>query len=132
MSSQPAAYILRIARDEVERQLYVRKSFYVGIRRDWSRGSKVLFVRKAESFIGSAVLDRIAALDELDEDEKKLCFENNWYGKMLFAKVTRFHPHVPVRDTVIAGQNTLVLHGAEISIEDASKIEALASSRITT
>ena len=132
MSGQPAAYILRIARDEVERQLYVRKSFYVGIRRDWSRGSKVLFVRKAESFIGSAVLDRIAALDELDEDEKKLCLENNWYGKMLFAKVTRFHPPVPIQDTPVAGQNMLVLHGAEISSEDASKIEALASSRITT
>lgn len=129
---QTSCYILRIQRDELGRQLYAGKSLYVGIKRDWSRGTKILFVRKADAFIGSGAIDRIVDLDEMGEGERKLCLENNWYGKLLFAKLTRFRPAVPVQDTPAAGQNPLTLHGASIAGVDVSKIEALAPVRIIT
>ena len=122
------SYILRLQRDEHERQLYAKRSLYVGIRRDWSRGTQILFAKK-DMFVGSGVVDRVAGLDELDEDEKKLCLENNWYAKITFGKLVRFHPAVPVQDTPARGLNQLALHGAEM---DASAITALAKSKITT
>lgn len=131
MLDQSPSYILRIQKDELERQLFSLRTFYVGIRRDWSHGTLVLFVRK-DGFIGSGVIERIVALDGLEDWERKLCLENNWYGKLLFAKLTRFRPAVPVQDTPAAGQNPLMLHGASIASADVSKIEALAPVRIIT
>jgi hypothetical protein len=126
-------YILRIPRDDAERQLYARDSLYVGIRREWSYGTKVLFVRKVgndDAFIGSGIIDKIIMLGELTEEEKKLCLENNWYCKLLFGMVARFHPSVPVKDTPAAGENSLVLHGAIVSTTNFSKIEKLARAKI--
>lgn len=128
--SEPSGYILRIHRDEFEeRQLFVRRAFYVSVRREWSRGTKVLFVRK-DAFVGSGVIDRFVGIDGLEEPEKKLCLENNWYGKIVFAMLARFHPPVPVQDTPAAGQNPLALHGASIAGSDVLQIERLAPARI--
>jgi hypothetical protein len=121
-------YILRLQRDEHERQLYAKRSLYVGIRRDWGRGTQILFAKK-DSFIGSGVIDRVVDLEDMNEDEKKLCLENNWYAKIVFAKLARFYPPVPVQDTPAKGLNQLALHGAEV---DASAVIALARARITT
>ena len=121
-------YILRLQRDEHERQLYAKRSLYVGIRRDWGRGTQILFAKK-DAFVGSGIVDRVAGLDELDEDEKKLCLENNWYAKITFGKLVRFYPPVPVQDTPARDMNPLALHGAEV---DAPAIVALARARITT
>ena len=127
---EPASYILRIHRDELEeRQLFSRRAFYVSVRRDWSRGTKVLFVRK-DAFIGSGVIDRFVGIDGLEELEKKLCLENNWYGKIVFAMLARFVPSVPVQDTPVAGQNPIALHGASMPGSDALQIERLAHARI--
>ena len=126
MSDEPSGYILRI-KDELERQLLVRHSFYVGIRRDWSRGTRVLFVKK-DAFVGSGVIDRFIAIDGLEEPEKKLCLDNNWYGKIVFEKLARFVPAIPVQDTPVAGQNPLALHGAGIA--NILQIERSASARI--
>lgn len=128
--SEPLGYILRIHRDELEeRQLFSRHAFYVSVRRDWLRGTKVLFVRK-DAFVGSGVIDRFVGLNGLEEPEKKLCLENNWYGKIVFAMLARFVPSVPVQDTPAAGQNPLALHGASMPGPDALQIERLAPSRI--
>ena len=128
--SEPAGYILRIHRDELEeRQLLVRRAFYVSVRRDWSRGTKVLFVRK-DAFVGSGVIDRFVGIDGLEEPEKELCLENNWYGKIVFAMLARFVPSVLVQDTPLAGQNPLSLHGANLSGPDALQVERLAPARI--
>jgi hypothetical protein len=127
--SEPTGYILRIQRDELERQLFGRRAFYVNISRDWSRGTIVLFVKK-DSFICSGVIDRFVATDALEEWERKLCAENNWYGKILFARLARFVPAVPVQDTPAAGQNPLALHGASVSFHDAAKIEGMPAGRI--
>ena len=128
--SEPTGYILRIYRDELEeRQLFGRHTFYVSVRRDWSRGKKVLFVRK-DAFVGSGVIDRFVGIDGLEEPEKELCLENNWYGKIVFAMLARFVPSVLVQDTPVAGQNSLALHGANLSGPDALQIERLATARI--
>jgi hypothetical protein len=123
------SYILRVQKDELEKRLFSLRTFYVGIRRDWSHGTLVLFVRK-DAFIGSGVIERIVALDELEDWERKLCLENNWYGKIVFSKLTRFQPAVLVHDTSAAGQNPSVLHGASISRSDALQIERLIPARI--
>jgi hypothetical protein len=129
MPDEPPSYILRIQNDELERQLFGRRAFYVGITRDWSRGTRVLFVRK-DAFAGSGVIDRFIATDGLEEWERKLCAENNWYGKIVFSRLTRLLPAVPVQDTPAAGQNPLALHGASISNSEAVQIEESASARI--
>ncbi|HKZ62481.1 MAG TPA: hypothetical protein VJZ68_08735 [Nitrososphaera sp.] len=129
MSGEPPSYILRISREELERQLFIKHSFYVGIKRDWSQGTRVLFVRK-DAFAGSGVIERFVALDGLEEQEKNLCLENNWYGKIVFSKLVRFQPAVPVQNTPAAGENPLALHGASISRPDAMQIEGLAPARI--
>lgn len=129
LSDEPPSFILRIQKDELERQLFSLHTFYVGIRRDWSRGTRVLFVRK-DAFTGSGTIDRVVALDDLEEYERKLCIENNWYAKLTFARLARFLPAVPVQDTPAAGQNPLALHGATISNAEALQIEGLAPARI--
>jgi hypothetical protein len=88
-----------------------------------------LFIRKA-AFIGSGIIDRFVSPIELREDEKKICLENNCYGKIEFARLVRFYPTVAVEDTPVAGQNTLGLHGASLPRSDALQIERLARVRL--
>lgn len=128
--SNRSAYILRIARPEAEAQLFMRRWLYVGVRRDWSRGTKILFARKADSFIASGAIGKVAALDELDPAEKELCIQNNWFAKMFFEKLTRFYPEVRVRETILANINPVTLHGSQASVDDVAEIEARALCRI--
>jgi hypothetical protein len=130
LSDEPPSYILRI-KEELERQLFARRSIYVGISRDWSPGTAVLFVKK-DAFTGSGVVDRFVAIDDLQEQERKICIENNWYGKIVFERLVRFIPAIPVQDTPVAGQNLLALHGATISSSEALQIEGLALAKIIT
>ena len=129
VDSEAASYILRIQRDELERQLYGQRILYVSIKRDWLRSTKLLFVRKA-AFIGSGIIDRFVSLGGLREEEKKVCLESNCYGKIEFAKLARFYPAVAVEDTPLADQNTLGLHGASLPRSDALQIERLARARL--
>lgn len=129
MLSEPAGYILRISRDELERQLFSRRTFYVNISRDWSRGTKIMFVKK-DVFIGSGTIDRFVTTDEMEVSEKKICTENNWYGKIVFSRLVRFVPPVMVQDTPATDQNPLALHGASLSSHDMIKIEEISLGRI--
>lgn len=125
-------YILRI-KDESERQLFVMRTLYIGIRRDWARNSRVLFVKRLHSgdaFIGSGTPKRIAELDELDDDERRLCMENNWYGKMVFEKLAKFQPPVDLQNTSLAEKMPALLHGLEITDDEISAIEKLVRIRI--
>ncbi len=119
--------------------LYARQSMYVGIRRDWSAESKILLVKKKSLqgdssvvIIGSATLQKIVELDSLDNTEKKLCIENNWYGKMVFSMLARFLPAVPASETPLAGKPPALLHGLAITADELSQIERLAISKIIT
>jgi hypothetical protein len=129
IGSKGLSYILRIQRDELERQLYGQRVLYVSIKRDWLRNTKLLFIRNA-AFIGSGIIDRFVSIGELMEDEKKICLENNYYGKIEFAKLVRFYPSVALEDTSVAGQNILGLHGASLPHPEALQIERLARSRL--
>lgn len=129
MLSEPLGYILRIQRDELERQLFSRRVFYVNISRDWSRGTTILFVKK-DVFIGSGTIDLFVTTDEMDVPNKKICMENNWYGKIIFSRLVRFVPPVMVQETPATGQNPLALHGASLSSHDMTKIEGIALGRI--
>jgi hypothetical protein len=127
--NEPASYILRIQRDDLERQLYSQRIFYVSIKRDWLRNTNLLFIKKA-AFIGSGIIDRFISLSGLREDEKKICLENNYYGKIELAKLMRFYPALAIEDTPIGGQNLLALHGASMPRSDALHIERLVRSRL--
>ena len=126
-----ASYIFKIQKDDIEIQLYVQRILYVSIKRDWLPNTKLLFVKKA-AFIGSGIIDRFVSLGELGEEEKKICFQNNCYGRIEFARLVRFYPAVAVADTSIAGQNILGLHGASLPPSIALQIEKLARARLMT
>ncbi len=131
LDRDPACYILKIQKDDVEAHLYVQRVLYVSIKRDWLRNTKLLFVKRA-AFIGSGIIDRFVLLGELGEEEKKICFQNNCYGRIEFDRLVRFYPAVAVADTPIAGQNILSLHGANIRCSTALQIEQTAMARLIT
>ncbi len=124
------AYILRITRREVEAQLFMQRSLFVGVRRNWSRGSKILFAKRSDAFIASGVVGRIDTPEELDPDEKELCVRNNWYAKIVFERLTMFHPEVPIKDTPFAVLSPIALHGSPVMVDDVVKVEATALCRI--
>ncbi len=128
------AYAVRV-KEEQERALYVKRELYIGIRRDWSRGAKILLVKKNASgdlVIGSAILEKIVELDAMDGRERKLCLENNWYGKMAFSMLTRFLKPVAVSKTLLAGKPPALLHGLALSDDEFQAIDGMAGSRIVT
>lgn len=126
-----ASYIFKIQKDDIEIQLYVQRILYVSIKRDWVPNTKLLFVKKA-GFIGSGIIDRFVSLGELGEEEKKICFRNNCYGRIEFARLVRFYPAVAVVDTSIASKNILGLHGTSLPSSIAHQIEKLARARLMT
>jgi hypothetical protein len=126
-----ASYIFRIQKDDIEMQLYVQRILYVSIKRDWLPNTKLLFVKKV-AFIGSGIIDRFVSVGELGEEEKKICFQNNCYGRIEFSRLVRFYPALAVADTSIAGQNSLSLHGTSIPSTSAFQIEQLARARLIT
>ena len=69
------AFVLRLNTSEVERILFGRKWLYVGVSRAWRKGSKVLFVRKADSFLGSGIIGTVKTIEELEAAERELCFK---------------------------------------------------------
>jgi hypothetical protein len=126
-----ASYIFRLQKDDIEVQLYVQRILYVSIKRDWLPTTKLLFVKRV-AFIGSGIIDRFVLLDELGEEEKKICFQNKCYGKIEFARLVRFYPAIAVADTSIAGQNILGLHGSNMPRSVALEVEQLARARLIT
>ena len=69
---------------------------------------KLIFVEKTnplgdDAFIGSGVIDKIFELNELsDVSEKKTWIENNYYKKIIFGRLVKFHPPLPVKNTQIS------------------------------
>jgi hypothetical protein len=126
-------YIIRITKDLVANQIYGIREYYVTLRRDWSNGSKLIFVKKIgpsdddDAFIGSGIIDKTIELYELgDVSEKQLWMKNNYYKKIVFGKLVIFHPPLLVKDTQISewSKTTALLHGAQISTSEISLIES--------
>jgi hypothetical protein len=129
-------YILRIAKDEWERQVFTLKAYYAGVRREWEIGSTILLIKRTESgdaFIGYGVIKNIVPLEKMDEEEKDMCINNNWNKKLSFGKLVRFEPPVLVKDTIVSkwGQKGALLHGAPISQSDMDSIAKIAKIKIT-
>ena len=126
------SFVLRIK--DQERRLYTGRKLYVGIRRYWDKDSRLFFVDKADDeddvIIGAGILKKIAELDSMDNQERRLCLQNNWYGKIVFERVERFLPPVPVKETLLAGIRPALLHGHVLTEEQAAQIDGLVSSRI--
>jgi hypothetical protein len=128
-------YILRIVKDDWEKQVFALKAYYVGVRRGWEKGSTIFLIKKTESgdaFIGYGIIKNIASLDEMDDKEKEVCINNNWNKKLSFGKLVRFEPPVPVKDTVVGkwGQKGALLHGTPISQSDIEFITKIAKTKI--
>jgi hypothetical protein len=127
--SASPSYIFRIPSRDVERQLYGQRILYVSLKREWSRNTRLLFVRKT-AFIGYGIIDRFVLFGNIKEDKNKIFLENNFYGKIEFGKLVRFFPAIPVDKTSLVGQNNLGLHGSSLSLCVALQIEVVARSRI--
>jgi hypothetical protein len=125
-------FIIRLNTNEAERILFARKWLYVGVSRDWSKGSRVLFVRKAESFLGSGAIGDVRSIEGLELKERELCLEKNWSYKIYFEGLARFEPPIPIKETPVASQNPMSLHGSELTEEIISKVEQQAITRIIT
>ncbi len=130
-------YILRISKDEWEKQVFALRSYYAGVRREWKPDAKVLLVKKTESgdaFIGYAVIKNITDLEEMSDEEKDMCIDNNWNKKLSFTKLVRFEPPILVKDTVVSkwGQKGALLHGAPISETDMGSIIRIAKVKIVS
>ena len=124
------SFVLR-TKDQ-ERRLYTGRKLYVGIRRPWSKGAKVFFVGKSDDdvIIGSGIFEKIVELDEMTEKERALCLQNNWYGRIIFGRVERFLPPLPVKGTILADIRPTLLHGHVMPEGQAEKIDELVDSRI--
>ncbi|HEX6068101.1 MAG TPA: hypothetical protein VFZ05_04795 [Nitrososphaera sp.] len=126
------SFVLRVK--DQERRLYARRELYMGIRRDWQKGSRLFFVSKTnqDELIGAGILEEIVELDAMDAREKELCLQNNWYGRMVLERVERFLPPLPIVGTPLAGVRPVLLHGLEIAEGQAAEIDALVASRIVS
>lgn len=130
-------YILRIIKDDWEKQVFAIKAYYAGVRRDWKTDAKILLIKNTEAgdaFIGYAVIKNITGLEEMSDGEKDMCIDNNWNKKLSFGKLVRFEPHVLVKDTVVSnwGQKGALLHGAPVSETDTGSIIKMAKVKIVS
>ncbi|HEX9677512.1 hypothetical protein [Nitrososphaera sp.] len=125
-----SSFVFR-AKDQ-DRRLYARRELYVSIRREWENGSRLFFASKThvDLLIGSGIIEKIIEVDVMDEQERRLCLQNNWYGKIVFERVERFSPPLSVQDTPLAGTRPALLHGLNLPEEQAAEIDSLVSSRI--
>lgn len=124
-------YILRIAKDEWEEQVFALKAYYAGVRREWEVGSTIFLIKQTSSgdaFVGYGIIKEITPLGKMDEEEKDMCLNNNWNRKLSFGKLVRFDPPVLVKDTIVSkwGQKGALLHGAPISQSDINSITKIA------
>lgn len=129
MEGRPS-FALRI-RESQERQLRINHTLYVGVRRDWSFGSKIALVKKGPSgdfVIAVGTVERVTETDGMEGDEKKQCIKNNWYGKIVFSQVARLYPPVSVSATELASMQPALLHGH--IVYDMQKIEDMSSAKI--
>lgn len=119
--------MLRLASEGAEKRLFAQKLIYVGISRGWAPGSRILFSKKSDAFVGYGDVARVQDFQDLDPTEKEVCIENNWNTKITFETVARFIPPVAIAVTPAASQNLLTLHGLELSSDAAGTIEELAT-----
>jgi hypothetical protein len=126
-----------ITRNNVLNKIYGERIYFVELRRDWSKGMKLIFMRKTSDidyyFIGSGIIDQIIHPDKLGGPEKILCIKNNYHRKVTFSRLAKFYPRINVRQTKSRAWKSLaLLHGIHLSASDISTIENLAVASIVS
>jgi hypothetical protein len=132
-------YIIRITKEVIANHIFGLSIYYVRLRREWSKGSKLIFLKKIDitdedTFIGIGTIEKTFEPSELDFVERKKCIENNYYKKIVFGKLVKFVPELPIKHTQIFSlkQRAPLLHGMQISDSEILNIESLVSIMIMT
>ena len=122
-------HILRISRDEWIRQVYDVGKYYSGMIgvKGWQIGSTVVFLKKVgkkDSVIGHGSIAGIETIDDMSEEEKKMCQENGWKSAVRFADLKKLEPAKPINETAIGkwGARGQYLHGRALSNEELETI----------
>jgi len=125
---------MKITRTGLVNQIYWKRIYYAKLRRDWAKGSKIVFIAKTENseeaFVGLGIIKIIYELSGLDVHERKDFLDNNYYSKIVFGTMVRFLPEIIVshrmKFTSSSKTENLLLDGAYLSDLEVSMIEALA------
>jgi len=121
------SYILRIVKEEWCRQVFSTKRYFPGVPRRWNSGDIVFLVHKteeADSLVGYGIIKEFVEKKELPEDERRICEEMRWRGILIFNKLYRIDPPVPVKDTVLSAVEARgkYLHGYPLTDEQVKSI----------
>jgi hypothetical protein len=132
-----SGFITSISREDVLNKIYSERKYFVELRRDWSRGLRLIFMRKTSttdySFIGSGIITGIVNPDRLNPYEKALCIKNNYYGKITFAQLTKYIPGINVKLIVRRNWKSFaLLHGAYLSSSEVKNIDYLSKESIVS
>jgi len=120
-------YILRISRDEWQKQVYELKKYYPGFTRRWKRGTVILLARKAEegdSFIGYGVVDKVEMPWEMPPEEEAYIKEHSWKCGLAFRTLFRFEKPFPIKKSILADdpRKGMTWHGAPLTEEQVDAI----------
>lgn len=112
-------------------RIYGERAYFVELRRDWSKGMKLIFMKKTHDidycFIGSGIIDRIIDPNKFSSLEKILCAKNNCYRKIIFGRLARFYPSIYVKQSKSGAWKSLaLLHGMHLGASDIATIENFA------
>ena len=125
--------MVKISRTELVNQIYWRRVYYSKLKRDWAKGSKIVFLTKTgdsdEAFVGLGKIKIIYELSAVDADERKDYIKNNYYSKIVFGTMVRFLPAIvtrPMNFSSFSKTERPLLDGAYLSDSEVSIIEALA------
>jgi hypothetical protein len=125
--------MVKISRTELVNQIYWRRVYYSKLKRDWAKGSKIVFLTKTgdsdETFVGLGKIKIIYELSAVDADERKDYIKNNYYSKIVFGTMVRFLPAIvtrPMNFSSFSKTERPLLDGAYLSDSEVSIIEALA------
>ena len=130
-------FIIRITRADVLNRIYGERIYFVELRREWSKGLKLIFMEKTSntdySFIGSGIIGQIIHPEKLNNLEKLLCVKNNCYRKIVFGQLSKFFPSINVKHTIKGSwESVALLHGTGLNASDIVKIENIATVSIVS
>ena len=126
-------FIVKISRTELLNQIYWNRVYFSKLRRNWTEGSKIIFVTKTmdseEAFAGLGKIEMVYELSALDIDERKVYVKNNYSSKIVFGTMVRFLPTILTHSTKLPSLRKSeypILDGLNISDSEVSMIEDIA------
>lgn len=85
-------------------------------------------------FIGLGTIEKTFEPFELEFVERQMCIENTYCKKIVFGKLVKFLPELPINDNQIASLRQRVHYctGVQISDSEIPKIESLVTMMMIT